>query len=118
MLKINKTDISLTRGDSAYISFSLKDNTGSPVRLERVDRVRVQVRDKNIDGELLFEGLVDHDYDSGTIVWHIRPSDTTDLSIGTYYWDAQVEFAAHGDIYTFVDVSRFNVLPEITYDED
>ena len=118
MLKINKTDISLTRGDSAYISFTLKDQSGNSVQLQRVDHVRVQVRDKEIDGDLMFEGLVDCDYDSGTIVWHIRPSDTTDLSVGTYYWDAQVEFAAHGDVYTFVDVSRFNVMPEITYDED
>lgn len=33
--------------------------------------------------------------------------------IGTYYWDAQVEYA-NGDVFTFVEVSRFTLLPEIT----
>lgn len=33
--------------------------------------------------------------------------------IGTYYWDAQVEYT-NGDVFTFVEVSRFTLLPEIT----
>lgn len=118
MLRINKTDISITRGDSAYISFSLKDNSGNPVLLQRVDRVRVQVRDKEVDGDLVFEGNINCDYDAHTIVWHIQPSDTKDINVGTYYWDGQVEFAVGSDIYTFVDVSKFIVLPEITYEEE
>lgn len=115
MIKINKTEISITRGDSAYINFDLRNNRGDAVQLLSSDVVRCQVRD-DVDGNLIFEGRVTKD-SNGTITWCIKPEDTADCSIGTYYWDAQVEFG-NGDIFTFVNVSKFNVLPEITMDEE
>ncbi len=118
MLKINKTDISITRGDSAYINFTLKNNSGETVNLSYVDKVRVQVRDKAVDGELVFEGTIDHNYQEGTIIWHITPEDTKYVNVGTYYWDAQVEYGFGGDVFTFIDVSKFVVLPEVTMAEE
>ena len=115
MIKINKTEISITRGDSAYIEFSIKDSSGQAITLVANDRVRCQVRDAEVDGNLLFEGLIQ--YQDNHVIWKIRPADTADEKVGTYYWDAQVEFA-NGDIFTFVDVSKFIILPEITVLED
>ena len=117
MIKINKTEISITRGDSAYIQFNLKDVAGNKLNLTNMDIVRCQVRDQDVDGDLVFEGEIIREYVNNTATWHIRPEDTADLEIGTYYWDAQVEFA-NGDVFTFVYVSKFNVLPEITIIED
>ena len=110
MIKIKKTSISITRGDSAYILFALTDADGNPIELSGQDKVRCQVRKEPTTGELLFEGEIIQNDDG--IVWHIRPEDTVALE-GEYYWDAQIEYG-DGDIYTFVDVSAFNVLPEVT----
>lgn len=114
MIYINKTEIQITRGDSAYLTFNLKDTQGRTVTLSAYDNVRCQVRDQ-ADGNLLFEGQVERDND--VFVWHIRPENTNDADIGTYYWDAQVEYV-NGDIYSFVPVSKFIILPEITLDEE
>lgn len=114
MIKINKTEISITRGDSAYIEFALKDNSGNTITLQANDRVRCQVRDK-VDGNLIFEGLIQ--YQDNKVIWKIRPSDTADEQIGTYVWDAQLEYSS-GDIFTFVDVSKFIILPEVTVLEE
>ena len=113
MIKIKKTSISLTRGDSAYINFTLTDINGEPLQLAAGDRVRCQVRKEPVTGELLFDGEVTYSQQGNQITWHIHPSDTANAQIGTYYWDAQVEYA-NGDIYTFVDVSEFTLLPEVT----
>ena len=114
MIKINKTEISITRGDTAYIEFSLTDVSGHAIVLQANDRVRCQVRDK-VDGNLIFEGLMQ--YNNESIVWKIRPDDTATESLGTYYWDAQLEYS-NGDIFTFIPVSKFEILPEITKIED
>jgi len=92
MIKIDKTNISITRGDSAYIQFNLKDASGNRVVLTNMDVVRCQVRDDKIDGELVFEGTIEREYVNNTITWHIRPEDTAELDFSddetTYYWDA------------------------------
>ena len=117
MIRIEKSNISITRGDSAYIQFNLKDIQGNKVALTNYDIVRCQVRDAAIDGDLVFEGDVERDYVENVAIWHIHPEDTAELEIETYYWDGQVEFR-NGDIFTFVDVSKFTVLPEITMVEE
>lgn len=112
MIKIKKTSISITRGDSAYISFALTNADGNPIDLSTEDKVRCQVRKEPVTGELLFDGEITQSDEEG-VIWHIRPEDTAELEVGEYFWDAQIEYA-DGDIFTFVDVSAFNVLPEVT----
>lgn len=82
MLKIKKTDIYLTRSDTAYISFNLINDVGDPVELSAGDVVRAQVRDKEIGGSLIFEGEVGLEGDE--LIWHIRPEDTAGQEPGTY----------------------------------
>lgn len=112
MIKLRGTNISITRGDTGYFSFTLKDKAGEEISLSDVSEVRCQVR-KCVDGELLFEGAITLDYESNTAIWHIQPSDTNDLTPARYYYDAQVTFP-NGDIYTFIKLSDFEVLPDIT----
>ena len=111
MIEIRKYDISITRGDAAYITFDLRTANGQTAVLTQYDIVRCQVRDRKVDGELMFEGQVERD--GNQFIWHIRPENTAGLEFGEYYWDAQVEYI-NGDIFTFIPVSRFVVLPEIT----
>ena len=111
MLKISGNKISLTRGDSAYITLSINTDNGT-YELNDGDEVRVQVRDFPNTGELLFDGNIEMGLD-GEIVWHIYPAQTTDLEVKTYYWDAQLE-TSNGDIFTFIPASPFKLLDEVT----
>lgn len=114
MLKIIKTCISLTRGDSAYIDFDITDKCGNPIPLTAEDNIRCQVRKTANGGELLFEGVIER---TNGICWHISPSDTADAAVGEYVWDAQVEFS-NGDVFSIIPVSPFIILSEVTENEE
>lgn len=117
MLKVtNKRDIKITRGDSAYLELPLINTiTKEPFVLDDNDVVRIHVRDKGkSDGTLLFSGDVTVSEDKSSLLWHIHPYDTQDaVEDKTYYWDGEVE-RVNGDNFTFVYVSEFTVLPEVT----
>lgn len=115
MLTIKRTNISLTRGDSAYITLSVTDGSGTPIELNENDTIRVQVREEPNGGTLIFEGNLIFDDDG--ITWYIRPEDTEAREVKVYYWDAQVEFS-NGDIFTFIPVSKFTILSEVTEEVD
>lgn len=109
-LKIAETKIYLTRGDSAYITLSITNSKRKPYVLQDGDEVKVQVRDKPNVGKLLIEGNI---ITEDEIVWHIRPDDTKELKVGTYYWDAQL-MTSNGDVFTFIESSPFVVTDEVT----
>ena len=75
MLKIiDKTNIYLTRGDSAYITLSVTDGFKNPLELSPSDIIRLQVRDKPNIGNLLFQGEIIREVRQGddkeTVTWH------------------------------------------------
>ena len=110
MLKISGNKISLTRGDSAYITLTINTENGIYNLLDG-DEVRVQVRDVPNTGELIFDGIIDVINDE--IIWHILPRQTSDLEVKTYYWDAQLQ-TPNGDIFTFIPSSPFKLMDEVT----
>lgn len=114
MLKISGNKISLTRGDSAYITISVNDVDGNPYELGDGDQIRCQVRTAPNTGELVATGEILYQED-GTIVWYLRPSDTSGLDVKKYYWDAQLELS-NGDIFTFIPSSIFKLTDEVTMD--
>lgn len=110
----NDSDIIITKGDTACIQIELTDETDEPLSLSDGDRVKIQVRDWKTDGILLFEGTVTLDAETSIATWYIHPEDTKRARPGkTYYWDGEIELAS-GEVYTFVEPSGFEVLPEIT----
>lgn len=126
MLKINKTNISLTRGDSAYITLSITDGSGNPIELTENDIVRCQVRykpnDRSQENILLTGEIIRRSQENGPdqIVWWIRPYETKYIDLDeqdTFFWDAQVEFA-NSDVFTIVQVSPFKILPEVSMTDD
>ena len=110
-IRITKYNIWITRADSAYITLKILDKAGQEVEPTANDTVRCQVRTAPTTGTLLFEGLPQKVGDK--IIWHIQPQDTENLEIGSYFWDAQLELS-NGDVFTFIHVSEFNVVDEVT----
>ena len=91
------------------------DGSGKKLELTSGDKVRCQVRNEPDSGTLLVEGRIlkqGEDY-----LWYIKPEDTVDLDVGDYYWDAQVEFS-NGDIFSFIPVSKFKLISEVTMEEE
>lgn len=110
MLKIKGNNISLTRGDSAYITLTINTENDEYV-LNEGDVVRIQVRDAPSIGKLIFEADIDTVNDE--LIWRIHPEQTRNLNIQTYYWDAQLQ-TANGDVFTFIPVSSFRLMDEVT----
>lgn len=107
-------DLYITRGDSGYVDFKLKDESGNPIVLNEYATVRCHVRKAPNGGELLFDGTIE--VQEGIPVWHILPENTKTAPLDDYVWDAQLEFT-NGDVFTFVPDSLFRLLPEVTEKE-
>ena len=114
MLKLSGTKISLTKGDSAYITINICKKDGSPYILQEGDEVSIQVRHEPNGGELLFNGITT-DVSEDKFVWYIRPEDTKDAEIKVYYWDAQIK-TIEGDVYTFIPMTTLRLTDEVTTD--
>lgn len=113
MLKIGrKSSISLTRGDSAYITLTIKDIDENKYVPGSTDVVKATVR-KTIDAEdILFESEIPTD----TMVWHILPADTKYADMeDDYVYDVQITTES-GDVFTIIGPAEFNILGEVTYD--
>lgn len=120
MLRISKTKISITRGDSAYIEIGIKNPDGSAYLLQDGDTVQAQVRTVANTGELLVDASIENNKmyvnDDGIVVWHLTPEDTRDLDIGDYSYDIQL-VTAGGDVFTFIENSPFRITDEVTWSE-
>ena len=110
MLTIKKTNIYLTRGDTAYIQIKLFDSNKEPFGLQTGDVVRCQVK-KQIDQDPVINGEIF--YGETDVVWGIKPSDTSDLKAGVYFWDCELE-RGNNDIFTFIPFSKFVIAQEVT----
>ena len=110
MFEVRGTNIILTRGDTAYIQIRLFDSDGEPLTLQTGDVVRCQVK-KQIDQDPVINGEVF--YGETDVVWGIKPSDTSDLKSGVYFWDCELE-RGNNDIFTFIPFSKFVIAQEVT----
>lgn len=108
MLTFEDGVISLTRGDTAYLSLNLTNN-GEPYEFKDGDTVTLTVK-KNYDEEenYLFQKVV---AGGDTIV--IEPQDTKPYDYGSYIYDVQVNTAI-GEVFTVVGPNRFKLTKEAT----
>lgn len=112
MIKFKKSNVYLTRGDSAYITIEVENYTPTDD-----DVVRCQIRSCPNGGQVILSSVAEMtSEDPLQYVWCIRPEDTEGLTPGAYYWDAQVETPTAGgtDIFSFIPVSEFVVMDEVT----
>lgn len=103
MLEINGTDISLTRGDTAYIEVPVFEIDGeTPYFVTSNDVVTLQVRESPVTGigrepRLIMQGRIS--VSDGVPLWTITPQDST-IPARTYTWDAQIILQG-GDVNTY-----------------
>lgn len=111
MLKIIGTNIFLTKGDSASIELTPIYFDGTPYEPQSGDIVRCQIRVSPDKGTLIGSWIIGKNSED-KFIWNILPEDTSSTDSGDYYWDAQLETGQ--DVFTFIPVSRFRLLSEVT----
>lgn len=103
----NKT-IRLTRGDTAYLTIPITTSIGEEYVMSTEDTIKFSIK-KNLNDE---QYLV-HKTVVGSNELKIEPIDTKDLAFGKYKYDVEL-VTVSGDIFTLIDVSTFEILPEVT----
>lgn len=105
-MKVNKTDIYMTRGDSESIGVKLNGYT-----LTEGDKVELTVRRSVGSGAVIHKTVTE--FSDNTAVIPISPEDTQKLSFGKYVYDIQMTYG--GSVKTIVTPSAFEIGEEVTY---
>ena len=103
-------EIISTRGDTIYRQININKN-GTAYTLQDGEKVYFTVKLDNtavIKKEFGYADLID-----GKIILKIEPSETDNLSLGTYAYDVEVHFL-NGDVATIIKASDFKLTKEIT----
>lgn len=101
-----KNMISMTRGDTAYIPFSLVDNYGADFELSPNDCAILTVKRDTYCDEVLFEVYFKDGF------FRIDPEWTKDLEYGDYVYDVEVRLW-NGDVFTVIPPSILNIEEEV-----
>lgn len=111
MLYVNKDGtIQLTRGDTARLSVSItNDITNESYSMSEKDVLTLTVKRTVKDKDVIFQKKV-----VGSTSFHIEPIDTSGVAFGKYKYDVQLN-KENGDVYTIIEPSCFEILPEVTY---
>ena len=114
-MRINGTDIALTRGDTAIFSLEIRDIDDELIQFEKGDKVYFTVKTSTETTNIIFQKIINIAYTQEEIVIDIEPDDTKDLRYKDYVYDIQYN-RANGEVHTVVPVSKFTVAHEVTYD--
>ena len=106
MVKIQGTSIYMTRGDTATINLSIKDENKNEYELGEGDIVVFSVK-KTLSDESY---LIQKTFKDKEIV--IEHEDTKDLSFGEYLYDVQVTFS-DGKVSTIITPSKLILEGEV-----
>ena len=110
MLKIDERTkkISLTRGDTAYLTFPLTDNTtGGLYQMNADDTLTLSI--KKDFGEQ--QRVVLQKVSRGTNNIHIIPEDTKPLKFACYKYEVELA-KSNGDVFTVIGAETQNKIPE------
>lgn len=104
MLKIEDGNIYLTRGDSAILEITIKDEEGNNWTPQEGDKVVFAMKKAAINPNVLLR----IEATAGDTDIILVPENTKDLTIGQYIYDIHVELSG-GDIYTVISDKIFEV---------
>lgn len=108
MLRCERNDIHLTRGDSAVLSLRIEREDGAGYEIQEGDSILFTIKKSVYDTAVLVQKkLVDG-------VVRLNPDDTKSLKYGTYYYDVELT-QPDGFVATVIAPSRFVIEPEVTY---
>lgn len=102
MQRVDGSTITMTRGDTARIAFTLKLD-GVPYELQSGDAVRFAINTADHEDEPLFSRDLDG------YVLTLNPEDTKDFEFGTYLYDVQIVFAESGDTLTYITKAKLKL---------
>ena len=105
-MKVNGTNLSMTRGDSESISVTI-----SGYDIQPGDFLEMTVRKRTASPVVLYKKVTE--FSENKAVISITPEETNDLSIGDYVYDLQLTFG--GAVKTIVKPSKFTLEEEVTY---
>lgn len=111
MLSVSETGtISLTRGDTARFSISIRNGiTFEDYEIQPEDILVMTIKKKVKDKDALVQKTI-----IGSNVFHLLPTDTQQLDFGRYVYDVQIT-TSNLDVYTIIGPCSFVVLKEVTY---
>ena len=108
MLKIsNDNTISLTRGDTARITLTVKQADGKDYDYS-ADTVLFTIK-KNVHAA---DAILQKTVTDGVV--YIAPADTAELAYGDYVYDVQLTTQA-GDVCTVIVPAKFRLTDEVTW---
>lgn len=109
MLYVKNNNIQLTRGDTADLTVQLTNQTTQEdYVMSESDILTLTIKRTVNDEEVCAQKTV-----TGINRIHISPSDTNQLSFGKYIYDVELK-TSDGDVYTIIEPTRFDILPEVT----
>jgi hypothetical protein len=108
MLNVLGKKIYLTRGDTAYISVSLKDASGGDYVPVPEDKLYFRVKKSAIKGELILEKEINIE----TLVLELIPEDTEKLEFETYCYEIEL-VTGQGQHFTVIENACFTIGAEL-----
>ena len=105
MFKINKSEVHLTRGDSAQFTVNLMFNNGAQYTIEPTDTLVFSMKLEKANDLSLQKEV------TGTTTINLLPSDTASLSCGKYKYD--IRLLKGEDVYTVVSYADFFLEKEV-----
>ena len=101
--------IKLTRGDTARLTVDIdNDVDGNEYIIQEEDTLTMTIKKNITDTVPALQKI-----SKGVNVFHIQPSDTSQLDFGSYKYDIQL-MTADGDVYTVIGPATFTLLKEVT----
>lgn len=107
MFSVNDNDISLTRGDTLFLTVDLTDSDGDPYVPQEGDTLRFAMKKKISSTELIMLKNIP----ISTLTFEIEPEDTKELKYGSYVYDIELT-DAHGHVTTVI-LGKFKITDEV-----
>lgn len=105
---VNKTAITLTRGDTLKLRVNIKNADGTPYVPDETDEIRFAMKKYYDDSQPLINRVIPND----TLILQLDPVDTKTLPFGKYVYDIQLTNAI-GEIDTFITKASIRLTEEV-----
>ncbi len=107
MFSVKDNNISLTRGDTLFLTVDLVDSDGDPYVPQDGDTIRLAMKRRMNSSDLVLL----KDIPTDTLTFEIKPEDTKELKYGTYHYDIELT-DADGHVATVI-IGKFTVTEEV-----
>lgn len=108
MLKVVKNTVSLTRGDTATFSLTIKNADGTDYEITEDDQILFTVKRSTRDKEIVIQKASINNQIT------ITPRETENLEYGTYYYDVELR-RLDGFVSTVIPPHVFKLTDEVTF---